>query len=75
MSLGATTSAPARACDTAARAISSTLGSLSTEPSLRSRPQWPWSVYSQRQTSVITTRSGWASLIARVASWTIPSSS
>ena len=59
----------------AVRAMSSTLGSLSTEPSARSSPQWPWSVYSQRQTSVITTSSGCASLIARVASWTIPSSS
>ena len=59
----------------ATRAISSTLGSLSTVPSARSRPQCPWSVYSQRHTSVMTTMSGWASLIARVASWTIPSSS
>ena len=39
------------------------------------RPQWPWSVYSHRHTSVITSRSGWASLIARVASCTTPSSS
>ena len=58
MSLGATMSAPARACETAVRAMSSTLESLSTAPSARSSPQWPWSVYSQRQTSVMTSRSG-----------------
>ena len=75
MSLGAITSAPERACDTAVRAWSSTEASLSISPSSRTIPQCPWSVYSHRQTSVITTRSGWASLIARVASWTTPSSS
>ena len=36
-------------------------------------PQWPWSVYSHRQTSVITTRSGTAVLMARIACWTMPS--
>ena len=41
-------------------------------PSGVSRPQWPWSVYSHRQTSVMTSSSGCASLIARVASWTMP---
>ena len=35
----------------------------------RSTPQWPWLVYSHRQRSVITSRSGCAALIARVASW------
>ena len=75
MSLGAITSAPARACDSAVRASSSTLASLSTDPSARSRPQWPWLVYSHRHRSAITSTSGWASLIARVASWTAPSSS
>ena len=57
MSLGATMSAPARAWLTAARASSSSEASLSTPPSARTTPQWPWLVYSQRQTSVITTSS------------------
>ena len=35
-------------------------------------PQWPWSVYSQRHTSVITTISGTSSLMAAIASWTSP---
>jgi len=75
MSLGATTSAPARAWLTAVRASSSSEASLSTEPSSRTTPQCPWSVYSHRQTSVITSVCGWADLIARTASWTAPSSS
>ena len=75
MSLGATASAPASACDTAVRASSSSVWSLSTTPSGRSTPQWPWLVYSHRHRSVITSRSGWAALIARVASWITPSSS
>ena len=75
MSLGATTSAPAAAWETAVRASSSSVASLSTTPSARSTPQWPWLVYSHRHTSVITSRSGCAALIARVASWTTPSSS
>ena len=66
---------PRAACDTAVRASSSTLASLSTAPSARSRPQWPWLVYSQRHRSAMTSTSGCASLIARVASWTTPSSS
>ena len=45
-----------------------------TSPS-RSTPQWPWLVYSQRQTSVTSTRSGCSRLSARSACWTIPSSS
>ena len=53
MSLGATISAPARACDTAALASHSSVGSFCTSPSTTS-PQWPWLVYSQLQTSVIT---------------------
>ena len=61
--------------ETAVRASSSSVASLSTAPSSRSTPQWPWSVYSHRHTSVITSRSGCASLIARVASCTTPSSS
>ena len=75
MSLGATMSAPARAWETAVRASSSTLESLSTVPCGVIRPQWPWSVYSHRHTSVITSSSGSASLIARVAICTMPSSS
>ena len=75
MSLGAIRSAPARAWETAVRASSSRVASLSTVPSERTTPQWPWLVYSHRHRSVITSRSGWASLIARVASWTTPSSS
>ena len=75
MSDGATMSAPASACETAVRASSSSVRSLSTVPSARSTPQWPWSVYSHRHRSQITSRSGCAALIARVASCTIPSSS
>ena len=75
MSLGATTSAPASAWDTAVRASSSSVRSLSTSPSSRSTPQWPWLVYSHRHRSVMTSRSGCSALIARVASCTIPSSS
>ena len=56
MSEGATTSAPARACETATRASSGSVASLSTSPS-RMTPQWPWDVYSSRQTSVITAMS------------------
>ena len=75
MSLGASASAPAAASDTAVRARSSSVASLSTTPSSRSTPQWPWLVYSQRQRSGMTSRSGLAALIARVASCTTPSSS
>jgi hypothetical protein len=46
-------SAPARACDTAAAANHSSVASLSISfPT--TFPQWPWLVYSQLQTSVIT---------------------
>ena len=75
MSLGATASAPASACETAVRASSSSVWSLSTTPSARSTPQWPCDVYSHRHRSVMTSRSGCAALIARVASWITPSSS
>src|SRR4051812_8170784 len=74
MSEGATTSAPASACEIAVLASSSTVMSLSTWPS-RTNPQWPWEVYSQRHTSVITVRSGCASFSARTAICTTPSSS
>ena len=74
MSEGATTSAPASACEIAVFASSSIVMSLSTSPS-RTKPQWPCDVYSQRQTSVITVSSGCASFSARTAIWTTPSSS
>ncbi len=54
MSLGATMSAPASAWVTAVRASSSRVASFSTSPDGVTMPQWPWSVYSQRQTSQIT---------------------
>ena len=73
MSDGATTSAPASACDTAVRASSSRVGSLRTVPS-STMPQWPWLVYSHRHTSVITSRSGTRSFTARTACWMMPSS-
>src|SRR5690242_7918681 len=65
MSLGATASAPAAACEIAVFASSSSVTSLSTRPSSRTMPQWPCEVYSHMHTSVITSRSGCASLIAR----------
>ena len=71
MSEGATTSAPALACATASAARIFSVGSLSTYSPLRT-PQWPWSVYSQRQTSVMTTVFGLASLIALTARQTGP---
>ena len=58
MSDGATMSAPAAACDSAARTSCSTVGVVGDfSPSTR-RPQWPCDVYSQRQTSVTTSKSG-----------------
>ena len=50
-------SAPARAWLTAARASSSSVASLSTEPSSRTTPQCPCVVYSHRHTSVSTSSS------------------
>ena len=67
-------SAPARACETAVAARRAIAASLSTLPSARTGPQWPWSVYSQRQVSAISTRSGFASRRRRSVSWTMPSS-
>ena len=83
MSDGATRSAPARACATASRASSGRVRSLSTVSPWpgppadggRSTPQWPWSVYSHRHTSVITTSPGTRSLRPRIARGTTPSSS
>ncbi len=69
---GATMSAPAFAWETAVSARTSRVASLSTSP-FSSIPQWPWLVYSQRQTSVMTRMSGTFSLIPRIARWMIPS--
>ena len=66
-------SAPASACATAACASSSSVVSFSTSPEGVRMPQWPWSVYSHRQTSQITHRSGSASFSVRTASCTMPS--
>ena len=74
MSLGATTSTPARACDTATLASRYTEASFSTSPSCTT-PQCPWSVYSHRHTSPITSSWGTARLSARAARCTIPCSS
>ncbi len=74
MSLGATMSAPFSACVTAIFARSSSVTSLRTSPSCTT-PQWPWSMYSHRHTSVMTISSGNSSLMARMAIWTTPSES
>ncbi len=73
---GATMSAPLSAWLTAILSISSRDGSLSTSGPHRvspTIPQWPWSVYSQAQTSVMTTIPGTSSLTLRTACWTTPS--
>ena len=75
MSEGAIASAPAAACESAVFASSSIERSLSTSPSSRTQPQWPWEVYSHMQVSAITVSSGSASLSARIAICTMPSSS
>ncbi len=54
MSDGATMSTPASAWLTAVFANSSSVTSLTTQPLSSSAPQWPWDVYSHRQTSVMT---------------------
>src|SRR2546428_679496 len=74
MSLGATRSTPARACVTAPWPSRYPDASFSTSPSWIT-PQWPWSVYSHRQTSPTTSRSGTARFTARAACCTIPCSS
>ena len=73
MSEGATMCAPARACDSAIFASSSRVGSFCTSPD-STTPQWPCEVYSQRHTSVMTSRSRHSERIARTALCTIPSS-
>src|SRR5215831_19412151 len=74
--LGPTTCAPATACATAMDAYRSRVTSLSTSPASVSGPQWPWSVYSHRHRSAISTVASPTS-VARSASacWTIPSGS
>ncbi len=67
-------SAPARACDTAVFARRSSVGSLRIS-SPCTTPQCPWSVYSHRQTSVITRMLCTSFLIADAASWTVPCAS
>ncbi|MNV52247.1 hypothetical protein D3C71_1443290 [compost metagenome] len=70
---GAITSAPARAAATACLPRLIRVWSLSTSW-LCSTPQWPWSVYSQKQVSDITIISGTASLAMRDMRETRPSS-
>ena len=71
MSDGATTSAPASACDSASSTSNATVGSFSTMPSV-TMPQCPCDVYSQRHTSVTITVCGCAARIARTACCTGP---
>ena len=75
MSLGATTSAPARACDSACFTSASTVSSFMTYPVSSTRPSWPWLVYGSSATSVITPRPGKRCFSARTARWHRPSSS
>src|SRR6201992_750527 len=73
MPLGATTAAPACAWATAMAAYRSRVASLSTSPAGVSRPQWPWSVYSSRHRSAMSTV--WSPTSAArspMASWTMP---
>ena len=58
MSLGATQCAPAFAYATATSAMRAAEGTGRMVPSGLSNPQWPWSVYSQRQTSHAMKREG-----------------
>ena len=74
MSEGATMSAPAAACESAARTSCSTVASFTTSSSTR-MPQCPCEVYSQRHTSVTTSRPGTSRLIARTAACTGASAS
>ena len=57
MPLGATMWAPAPACATAIRRYRSSVASLSTFPASSRTPQCPWSVYSSKQRSAMTTAS------------------
>ncbi len=64
-------SAPASAWERAVLARSSRVASLSTWW-FAITPQWPWSVYSQRQTSVTSNSSGTLFFNSRTACWTMP---
>ena len=76
MPLGATMCAPARACAMAVDAYRSSVESLSTLPPGVTMPQCPWSVYSHRQRSAMTTRSSPTSaLMSAMASCEMPSGS
>lgn len=69
ISLGATQSAPALAYARATSEIRSTDGKMLMVPSSLRTPQWPWEVYSQRQTSHAIYSVGYSSrsfLIARI---------
>ena len=57
MPLGAIMSAPASAWDTAVLPYSSMVSSFMTYPSLSRTPQCPWSVYSHRHRSAMTSMS------------------
>src|SRR5690242_834318 len=73
MPLGATTCAPARACATAVAAYRSSVASLSTAAESVSTPQCPWSVYSHRHRSAMTTASSPTSAVtSRRATWMMP---
>ena len=72
ISEGATISAPASTWLRAVLANSSRVLSLFTYPSASSWPQWPWLVYSHRQTSVVMKISLWL-LISAMARCTMPS--
>src|SRR5580692_3776294 len=76
MPLGAMTWAPALACATAVDAYLSSVESLSTAPAGVTMPQCPWSVYSHRHRSAVTTRSSPTSaLMSESASCEMPSGS
>ncbi len=72
MADGATMSAPAFTCESAVSASTSSVASFCTCP-FSIMPQWPWLVYSHRQTSVITSMSGTSFLTRFTACWTMPS--
>src|SRR5882724_7492147 len=62
----------AGACESACWARIATVESFATSP-FSTTPQWPWSVYSQRQTSVTTRSFNLALRIASMARCTTPS--
>ena len=75
MSLGATTSAPASAWLNAVRASNlsdASLSMIARLPRFFTTPQWPWLMYSHRQTSVMTSNSGRSCFNCRTAFCTMP---